>query len=78
MTILLTGKIQWHVTGWIVLILFEQFLVSYYTDYHVDLPVGIWHYGLTILLFYTNIWFLQHKYITSKKKPAGEPSEILC
>jgi hypothetical protein len=59
---------KWHIIGWVALIFFELFLVSYYTDYHIDLPVGIWHYTLTILLFYTNIWCLQHTYITSKKR----------
>ncbi|HEY0669625.1 MAG TPA: LytTR family DNA-binding domain-containing protein [Sphingobacteriaceae bacterium] len=61
------GNGRWHIAGWIVLIPFELFLVSYYTDYHVDLPVGIWHYILTISLFYAHAWFIQHDYVSIKK-----------
>lgn len=58
---------RWHLIGWVPLIVFELFLVSYYTDYHVDLPVGVWHYTLTISLFYVHAWFIQHDYISIKK-----------
>lgn len=63
----LTHNARWHLAGWTLLILFEQFLVSYYTDYHIDLPVGVWHYTVTILLFYTHAWFIEHDYISIKK-----------
>lgn len=67
MTALISRNTRWHITGWIALILFELFLVSYYTDYQVDLAVGVWHYTLTVLLFYAHAWFIQHDYISIKK-----------